>query len=995
MSSVSQPRRLATGGLVDRTKRIRFTFDGVPFDGHPGDTLASALLANGISLVGRSFKYHRPRGILSAGSEEPNALVQLRDGALREPNTRATTTELFDGLSATSQNRWPTLAVDLLSVNNLLAPVFVAGFYYKTFMWPASFWEKIYEPLIRNAAGLGRAAEAADPDTYEKATAFCDVLIVGGGPSGLMAALAAGRAGARVIVVDENFDLGGRLLSDRTTIGGVDGNAWRADVLAELASLPDVTLMPRTTIFGAYDGGTFGAIERVSDHLAVPAAHQPRQRLWRIIAKRSVVAAGGTERPIVFGNNDRPGVMLAGAVRSYINRFGVAPGRKAVVFANNDDAARTIADLAAAGIEVAALVDTRRQSPAHISDLARRLKVRLVNGVVSDAIGRRQVRKARIRPYSGAEFSVACDLIAMSGGWNPNVQITTHLNGRPRWDDERVAFLPGALPNGMGVAGTAAGSFALGDCLADGAQAGSAAALDAGFKPTPMPVPEVAHEATEVAAFWHVSGSRHKAFVDFQNDVAVSDIHLAEREGYGAVEHLKRYTTLGMATDQGRTANVNGLAILAGITGKTIPETGMTTARPPFTPVALGALAGHHRGKAFKPTRLPPSYAWAKEQGAVFVEAGLWLRPAYFPKNNERDWLETVKREVETVRCSVGVCDVSSLGKIDVQGPDAGTFLDLIYVNAMQSLAVGKARYGAMLRDDGFVMDDGTAARLAENHYFITTTTANAGKVYQHMQLALQWLWPDLDVEITSATEQWAQYAIAGPRSRDLLRNIVDPDFDLSDEAFPYMACGEVTICGGTKARLYRLSFSGERAYELGVPARFGDALMRRLMEAGRDFGVCAYGTEALGVMRIEKGHISGPELNGTTTAADVGLGRMVSKKKADFLGKVLSQRPALTDPMRPALVGLRPLERGVRLRSGAQFLAPNAEATADNDQGYVTSAAYSPTLGHWIGLGLLKGGAARHGDVVRAYDPVRSEDVLVEVVTPVFVDPEGTKLYA
>lgn len=993
MTSASQEFRLKNGGLIDRGAALDFRFDGKAYIGYAGDTLASALLANGVQLVGRSFKYHRPRGILTSGSEEPNAIVELRTGARREPNTRATTIELYDGLVADSQNRWPSLAFDIMSVNNILAPVFVAGFYYKTFMWPAAFWEKVYEPMIRRAAGLGRAAESADPDSYEKATAFCDVLVIGAGPAGLMAALAAARANARVILADENFAFGGRLLADRKVVSGTDGVAWSNGVIAELQSMPNVKLMPRTTIFGAYDSGTFGAVERVADHFAVPPQHQPRQRIWRIVAKQTVVAAGGTERPIAFGNNDRPGVMLAGAVRTYINRFGVAPGRRAVVFTNNDDGASTIADLAAAGVEIAALVDTRRSTPTSIRALADRLAIRIVNGVIADAEGRLGVRKVRIEPHQETPFELNCDLIAISGGWNPNIQITTHLNGRPQWDDSLSAFVPGPLPKGMSVAGTASGAFSLRDCLSGGARAGAAAATAAGFTASRTDVPVAEEEATEITPFWHVTTSKHKAFVDFQNDVAVSDIVLAEREGFRAVEHLKRYTTLGMATDQGKTANVNGLAILAGLTGKSIPQTGITTARPPYTPVALGAFAGHHRGKSFKPTRLPPSYAWSKEQGGEFVEAGLWLRPSHYPRAGERTIMDTVTREVETVRKAVGICDVSSLGKIDVQGPDATEFLDRVYMNGMKTIKVGRARYGGMLREDGILMDDGTVARLGENHYFVTTTTANAAKVYQHMQLCLQWLWPDLDVQLSSATEQWAQYAIAGPKSRDLLKKIIDPSFDISDDAFPYMSVGKLTVCGGIKARLYRLSFSGERAYELGVPTRYGNALIRRLMQAGEEFGVCAYGTEALGVLRIEKGHISGPELNGTTTPHDVGLGGMVSQKKKDFIGRVLGKRPGLIDIDRPTLVGFRPLDRANRLRSGAHFIPRDCDANAANDHGHMTSVAYSPELGHWIGLGLLKRGPERIGEIMRAYDPVRSEDVLVEVVPSVFIDPEGERL--
>lgn len=993
MAHPTQPNRLSSGGLVDRTRTLSFTFDGKTYTGHPGDTLASALIANGVMLTGRSFKYHRPRGILTAGSEEPNALVELREGARREPNTKATMAELYGGLSARSQNRWPSLSFDVMSINSLLSPVFVAGFYYKTFMWPSALWEKLYEPAIRRAAGLGRAAETHDPDIYEKATAFADVLVIGGGPAGLIAALAAARSKARVVLVDENASLGGRAVDDASEIDGKPAREWVDAAERELSGLENVRILRRTTAFGSYDGGTFGAIERVSDHLAAAPVGVPRQRVWRIVAKKTVLASGATERPLVFGNNDRPGVMLAGAVRTYINRFGVLPGKRVIVFTNNDYGATTVTDLKRAGAEVVALVDTRPQPSEMTKRLAGEAQTRLISGgVIVGALGRHGVTGAVIRTNSGDEVKLDCDLIAASGGWNPNIQLATHQGAKPVWNTTCHSFLAGVLPHGMSSAGAASGALSLDKALASGAAAGSAAASEAGFATVPVSVPDARAESEAITPLWRVDNPRGKAFVDQQNDVATSDIVLAEREGFRAVEHLKRYTTLGMATDQGRTANVNAIAIMAEITGRSIPETGITMARPPYTPVAVGALAGHHRGKTFKPTRLPPSYKWAKEQGAVFVETGLWLRPSSFPRPGEGDWLDTVKREVNTVRNAVGICDVSTLGKVDVQGTDALAFIEKLYCNGFKTLGVGKARYGCMLREDGMLLDDGTCARLGENHFFITTTTANAVKVVQHMEYCHQWLWPEMDVQITSATEQWAQYAIAGPKSRDLIRRVVDAEFDVSDAGFPYMGVGAITVCGGIKARLFRLSFSGERAYELGVPARFGDALMRRLMEAGKDLGVCAYGTEALGVMRIEKGHISGPELNGTTTPRDVGLGGMVSSKK-DFIGSVLGKRPGLVDPQRPALVGFRPVDRSDRLRSGAHFIPRNAMASATVSEGHMTSTAYSPSNAHWIGLGFLKNGANRMGEIVRAYDPVRNGDILVEVVSPVFVDPEGGRV--
>ncbi|UPJ79380.1 sarcosine oxidase subunit alpha family protein [Bradyrhizobium sp. 183] len=991
----TQPFRLGGGGLVDRARTFSFHFDGKSYTGQPGDTLASALLANGVRLVGRSFKYHRPRGVLAAGCEEPNALVELRAGARREPNTRATTIELFDGLDAMSQNRWPSLAFDLLSANSVVAPALVAGFYYKTFMWPAAFWEKLYEPLIRRAAGLGRAAGLEDPDHYEKAFAFCDLLVIGGGPAGLSAALTAGRSGARVIICDEDFRLGGRLLAERREINGRRAAEWLGETLAELANLPEVRIMPRTSVFGLYDHGIFGAVERVNDHVAVPSAHQPRQRGWRIYAKRAILASGALERPIVFPGNDRPGVMLAGAVRAYVNRFGVLPGREAVVFTASDDGWATVRDLAAVGARLAAIVDSRSEVHPELKRLAQHTGAPLFAGAAVEATqGGRTLRGVTIRDLSGKRATLACDLLAVSNGWNPTLHLTSHQNGKPVWDDAIQAFVPGPLPPGLAVAGSAAGHFTLAQALQDGAQLAREAMIETGFRPAAAEsAPMTDPETNDLKPIWRVRGGKGKAFVDLQNDVTDKDVELAEREGYRSVEHLKRYTTLGMATEQGKTSNLAGLAIMAEQTGRTIPETGTTTFRPPYTPVSIGALAGHHRGKDFRPVRLAPTNNWSREQGAVFVETGQWLRAQYYPKLGEEDWQAIVNREVLAVRTGVGICDVSTLGKIDIQGTDAAEFLERVYTNGWKTLPIGKARYGLMLREDGFVMDDGTTSRLGENHFLMTTTTINAGKVMQHLDFCHQVLWPELDVRLVSVSEQWAQAAVAGPRSREVLRSVVDPEYDISNEAFPYLAAREVTVGGGIAARLFRISFSGELGYELAVPAGYGDAMMNALMAAGKPYDITPYGLDGLNVMRIEKGHAIGAELNGQTVARDLGLGKMMSSKK-DFVGRLMAKREALIQPDRPTLVGFRPVDTSKRLWAGAHFIGIGRSSKTENDEGYMTSVTYSPNLKHWIGLGFLKNGPDRIGERIRAVDPVRNGEVEVEICSPVFFDPEGTRLH-
>ena len=978
---MNQQTHRINGGLIDRSSSLEFIFNGKTMQGHPGDTLASALLANGQRLVGRSFKYHRPRGIFTAGSEEPNALVQLRSGSHQEPNTRATVTELFDGLTATSQNHRGSLEFDLMAVTDLLSPFLSAGFYYKTFMWPKAFWEKIYEPAIRVSAGLGSLSMQEDPDTYDKGFLHCDLLIIGAGPAGLAAALTAGRSGAQVILADEDFRAGGRLNAETYEIDGISGSDWAAQTLSELSAMDNVRVMTRTTVYGAYDHGVFGALERCTDHLA-NSGGKPRQILWRIYSKHSLLTAGATERPIAFGNNDRPGIMMSGAVRTYVNRYGVAPGKQVAIFTNNDDGWRTATDLAAKGIDISAVIDARDiEAPVSIPGAATYL-----GSSITDTAGRKGIRSITLA--SGERLEVDC--LAISGGWNPNVHLTCHQRGKPQWDYDLNAFVPGgALPTGMRVAGAANGSLSLGGALRDSIETAGKIMSDLGLKSKAAKAPVASDEAHRSSAIWHVTASRKRAWLDMQNDVTVKDIKQSYKEGFRSVEHLKRYTTLGMATDQGKTSNIPALAIMAECTGKTIPETGTTIFRPPYTPIPMGALAGRARGKDFRPYRLTPSHKWAEKNGATFVETGNWLRAQWFARPGEKGWRDSVDREVEMTRASVGICDVTTLGKIDIQGKDAAEFLNHVYTNAFMKLPVGKVRYGLMLREDGIAYDDGTTARLGENHFVMTTTTANAVLVFRRLEFARQCLWPGLDVHLISTTDGWAQFAVAGPNSRNLLSKIVDAPFDLSNDAFPFMACSELTICGGTPARLFRISFSGEMAYEIAVPARFGNAMMGVLMEAGKEYDAVPYGTEALGVMRIEKGHAAGNELNGQTTALNLGLGGFVSKNK-DCIGKTLSQRPELNRDDAIRLVGFKPVDHSQPLLAGSHFINKGETANMANDQGWMTSVAYSPTFGHSIGLGFIKRGHERKGEIVRVVNPARNIEVEAEIVSPHFYDPEG-----
>ncbi len=964
--------RVAGKGQVDRNAPVPFRFDGQQYTGFQGDTLASALLANEVRLVGRSFKYHRPRGIFSAGSEEPNALVTTGHGADQTPNQRATMLELHKGLEARSQNAWPSLRHDMMAVNDLFAPFLGAGFYYKTFMWPRAFWERLYEPVIRRAAGLGALSGQHDVGHYDKAYAHCDLLVVGAGPAGLMAALTAARAGADVILADEDCCFGGRLLAEEEEVAGLPGRTWVAAVVAELESLPNVRLMRRTTVTGAYDQGTYGALERARPDAPTDA---PLETFWRIVARGCVLASGALERPIAFADNDRPGIMMAGAVRAYLNRWGVAAGRNITIFTNNDSGHRTARDLVASGIEVAGVIDAR-------TDVARSGDYPVFSGgQVTGTRGRLALREVEVS-HAGGQQILASDCLAVSGGWNPTLHLTCHMGGRPVWNDAIAGFVPtaGAVP-GMIAAGAANGAFTTAACLAEGAAA-AAQALE--LKTTPD-IPQAQDGAYDIAPLYAVPG-KGRAWLDYQNDVTVKDVKQAAQENLASVEHMKRYTTQGMAPDQGKNSNVTALAVLADATGRGIPETGTTTFRPPYVPVSIASMGAGARGKGFAPQRFTTSHAASVDMGAPMIEAGLWYRPSYFPRPDEATWQDSCDREVRMVRGAVGVCDVSTLGKIDIQGPDAGAFLDLVYANMFSTLKPGRVRYGLMLREDGHVMDDGTTARLGDSHFVMTTTTAAAGQVMHHLEFVHQCVAPQMNVRFISVTEHWAQFAVAGPKARDVINALLEAPID--DATFPFMACGPVSV-GGVAGRLFRISFSGEHAYEIAVPLRYGDALFRQLLAVAGAMGGGAYGMEALNVLRIEKGFITHAEIHGRVTAFDIGMGRMLSQKK-DFIGKAAATRPGLTGPAREQLVGLKPVDADGVLSAGAHLFDQGAAAVSANDQGYVTSVGSSPTMGHMLGLGFLKDGRARHGEVVRLVDHLRKIETLCTVCDPVFFDPEG-----
>ncbi|MCH6587539.1 MAG: sarcosine oxidase subunit alpha family protein [Proteobacteria bacterium] len=1002
---MAQRFRLAEGGLIDRTQPVGFRFNDTPYQGYAGDTLASALLANGVHLVGRSFKYHRPRGVFSAGAEEPNALLQLGEGARSDPNMRATQVELIEGLTAKSQNCWPGVGFDVSALLDKLSRFLPAGFYYKTFMWPASLWMK-YEYVIRHAAGLGVAPRERDPDHYDKTYAHCDVLVVGAGPAGLAAALAAAETGARVVLAEQDAALGGALLGAKDeTIGGKPALDWVAAARARLEAHDEVTVLTRTTAYAYFDHNFIGLIERVTDHLVEKPDRLPRQRLWKLRANQVVLATGAIERPLVFRDNDRPGTMLAESCRIYLNRYAVKPGSKAVVFTNNDGAYRAALDMAAAGIEIAGIVDLRPEPEGPASERAEAdgLPVLAGHAIVGTRGGKRiaGVRVARISAdgtrIEGEAEALDCDLLAVSGGWNPTVHLFSQSRGKVVFDQARGCFVPGESAQAERSAGACNGAFGLASCLAQGFAAGQDAAKAAGFKPKgrKKKVPK-AGDATFLPARWQwlvpsdkPLGQGGKHFVDLHNDVTADDLKLALREGYRSIEHIKRYTTTGMGTDQGKTSNVNAIGIIAETLGRPIPEVGVTTFRPPYTAVTFGAFAGRDVDDLLDATRKTPIHAWHERNGAPFEDVGQWKRPWYYPRPGET-MHDAVNREVKAVRDSLGVVDASTLGKIDIQGKDAAEFLNRMYTNAWSKLEVGKCRYGLMLGEDGMVMDDGVTARLGEHHYLMTTTTGNAAPVLGHLEEYLQTEWPELEVRLTSVTEQFATVSLSGPNARKLLAELTD-DIELSANALPHMGLAHGTVAG-IGARVFRVSFTGEMSYEINVPASYGLALWQAVMTAGEKYDITPFGTETMHVLRAEKGFIIvGQETDGSVTPLDLGMDWIVSKKK-DFVGKRSLTRPDMLKPDRKQLVGLLTEDPNEVLPEGAQLVETLRDKPPMTMVGHVSSSYYSPNLERSFALGLVKGGRAKMGHKLLA-PLVGGKTVACTITRPVFLDPDGERL--
>lgn len=997
---MSGANRIPGKGRLTPARTARFILDGRCLTALEGDTVASAMLANGLHLAGRSFKYHRPRGILTAGPEEPNALLDIsRDSARKQPNVRATVQEVFDGMKVETQNRWPSLTFDVGVVNDFFSAFFAAGFYYKTFMWPKAAWHTVYEPFIRRAAGLGVAPKEEDPDHYANRYAHCDVLVVGGGAAGLSAALAAAEAGAKVILCDEQPEMGGALHYDSgAVIDGHNGYDWAQVTVARLAAMPNVRVMSRTTAFGYYNHNFVALAERVTDHVAKPGKTSPRERLWQVRAKKVILATGSIERHMVFANNDRPGIMLASAGRTYLNHFGVAVGAKVGVYTAHDSAYEAAFDLKKAGVTIASIVDCREKPGDRVLSEAKALGIEVLTGhSVVDTAGRLRIKSMSVKRNGGGASArkIEVDALLISAGWTPSVHLFSQSRGKLKFDAARDRFLPDVYAQESQCVGTCNGTDALQAVLDEAYAAGRDMAVAVGARGA------VNAALIGANAFDWTGGmigaaegagrdTTVKAFIDFQHDVCAKDIRLAVREGMHSIEHIKRFTTNGMASDQGKLSNMHGLAIAAEMLGKEIPQVGLTTFRAPYTPVTFGTLINHSRGDLFDPTRKTPMHAYEVSKGAEFEDVGNWKRAWYYPRAGE-DMHAAVNRECKTARETAGVFNASTLGKIEVVGPDAAQFLNLMYTNAWDTLKPGKCRYGIMTRDDGFVYDDGVVGRIAEDRFHVTTTTGGAPRVLNHMEDYLQTEFPHLKVWLTSATEQWAVIAVQGPKARDIIAPFVD-GIDISNEAFPHMSVAEGKFCG-VPTRLFRVSFTGELGFEVNVPADFGPDVFKAIWERAESLGACLYGTETMHVLRAEKGYIIvGQDTDGTLTPDDAGLAWAVSKKKADFVGIRGLKRPDLMRQGRKQLVGLLTKDAKEVLEEGGQIVADPNQPKPMTMLGHVTSSYWSENLGRSIAFAMVANGRARLGETL--YVPMKDKTIAVEVTDMVFFDKEGGRIH-
>ena len=1001
---MSKNLRVKTSKFIDETTRVSFKFNSKNYYGYKGDTLASALIANGIHLVGRSFKYHRPRGIMTAGSEEPNAIVQLNNNsALSEPNVRATEVEIYDGLEASSQNCWPSVNFDIGGINNFLSPLLPAGFYYKTFMWPANFWEK-YEYFIRKSAGLGKSPAAPDPDIYDHKYIHCDVLVIGGGISGIMAAKTAAQNGLNTLLVEEKPNLGGTTIyqnSEQHKINNQTSSIWLEKEIANLESLDNLEIKTRTSVAAFHGYNFLLARENLTDHLPIKdRTNKVRQRLLKIRAKKVITATGSLERPLVFNNNDRPGILLSSAIKKYIDFYGVSCGEDNVLFTNNDSAYETALSLFKKGIRVKAIVDIREQPSSKIIEEVESNGIKIYKEyTVVNTEGYKKINKISIMQLSkdgqsviGSKIDLDCDCLGLSGGWTPAVHLFTQSGGKLRFRDEDQVFIPNHYPSKQISIGSCNGDFELDEIL--------------NLVPTQLKnfleIEKTEYENLSIEISKNLSKrniwllpsdkvlGKTKPFVDYQNDATAKDIKLALREGFRSIEHVKRYTTTGMGTDQGKLGNMHALGIIAETAGVKMGELGTTTFRPPYTPLSFGTIVGRNVGEYFDIFRKTPIHEWHVKNNAEFENVGQWKRAWYYPKTTE-DMHQAVQRESKAARESAGILDASTLGKIDIQGTDASEFLNRVYTNTWSKLGIGKCRYGLMLHEDGMVYDDGVTTRLDENHYIMTTTTGGAANVMSKLEDYLQTEWPELDVYLTSVTDHFATISVCGPNSKKIVSKVI-PDLDLSDENFPHMSFKNAKI-DKVKCRVMRISFTGEHSYEINIQASFGKSVWEKCMEAGKEFNITPYGTETMHLLRAEKGFIIvGQDTDATMTPIDLQMDWIVSKKKYDFIGKRSLYRSDTIREDRKQLVGLLTDDPKIVLEEGAQIVE-DTNLKPIEMLGHVTSSYYSPNLNKSIALAVVRGGKNMKGK--KLFIPMENKTISVTVADPVFLDKENKRLNA